>query len=625
MNIREIAKQAGVSASTVSKILNKKDQAISEETRQKVLAVVKENHYQPSRLPVGAAFAARSFLLGAVLQKRQGMDGFLETLLQAASREGYSVMTRFAETPEDERAGVQALLEYPLEGMLLCGMPGDSGEILKLLGRTPWCMVDFDRPPTAQRLGFDYERLGYQAAEELLEFKHRNILCMIHGGSSNERQFVEGCRKCLQAKGLSLPESHVCRYDRDGLESKRLFENTGVLCFDTGLAEVVYEACGRKNRRIPRYISVVSLAENEPGGFLPKLTTLHMPFGQLAEAACRKLVSQIEKPGGGEEEAQPLEGVRCQGESVAYPLNAMGKKIVVVGSINMDTTIYLKDFPQVGRSALTNTRLISPGGKGLNQAVAVAKLDGQVSLIGKVGKDYEGSEIWDYLQSNGVDPACVRRTSRDTTGHAYICVQEDGESGIMVYKGANALLTSQEVMENASAFDGAAYCLLQTELNIEVIKTAVQLAHKRGVKILLKPAAVDELDDEIYQMTDILMPNEKESARLCPGKATCEEQAALFLERGVGQVIITRGSKGCYWSDGAQSQAFPAEEFDVVDTTGAADAFAAALAVFLAKGMDIRACIRRATLAAGFSTTKWGAADALIDWDTLEFLCTTRK
>ena len=121
MNIREIAKQAGVSASTVSKVLNKKDQAISEETRQKVLAVVKENHYLPSRLPVGAAFPARSFLLGAVLQKRQGFDIFLETLLQVASREGYSVMTRFAETYEEERASIQALLEYPLEGMLLCG------------------------------------------------------------------------------------------------------------------------------------------------------------------------------------------------------------------------------------------------------------------------------------------------------------------------------------------------------------------------------------------------------------------------------------------------------------------------------------------------------------------------
>ena len=624
MNIREIAKQAGVSASTVSKVLNKKDQAISEETRQKVLAVVKENHYLPSRLPVGAAFPARSFLLGAVLQKRQGFDIFLETLLQVASREGYSVMTRFAETYEEERASIQALLEYPLEGMLLCGTSGDSGDFSELLGNTPYGIVDFDRPPTARRFGFDYECLGYQAAEELLEYKHRNIFCMIHGGSLNERQFVEGCRKCLQAKGLSLPESRVCFYDRDGLESKRLFENTGVLCFDTELAEAVYDACGRKNRRIPRCLSVVSLAGNEPGGFLPKLTALKMPFAQLAEVACRRLVSQIERPGRTEEE-KLLRGIRCPGESVAFPLNSMGKKIVVVGSINMDTTIYLKDFPQVGRSALTNTRLISPGGKGLNQAVGVAKLEGQVLLIGKVGKDYEGSEIWDYLQSNGVDSGYVRRTSQDSTGHAYICVQEDGESGIMVYKGANALLTSQEVMENASAFEGAAYCLLQTELNMDVIRTTVHLAHKRGVKIILKPAAVDELDEEIYQMTDIFMPNEKESARLCPGLETCEEQADLFLERGVGQVIITRGSKGCYWSDGTQSQAFRAEEFDVVDTTGAADAFAAALAVFLAKGMDIRESIRRATVAAGFSTTKWGVSDALIDWDTLEFLCTARK
>lgn len=625
MNIRDIAKLAGVSPSTVSKILNKKDQAISAETRRKVLSVIKENHYRPAAPSAAAAFPARSFLLGAVLQKRPGIDIFLESLLLAAAREGYSVLTRFAETAAEERRCLQALLEYPLEGILRCGIPENGEENQALVKSLPCCTVNFDRPAASKALGLDYAQLGYQAAMELVEQGHNRIFCMVHGDTPNEMQFVEGCRKCLHVKGSPLAELQTCRYSREGLEGKLLLENTGAVCFDTALAEKVYEGVERKNRRIPRYLSVVSLSENEPGGFLPRLTVLLPPFAKLAEAACRGLIARIEGAETQKKNEGPLCGQLYRGDSVAMPLSAKSKKIVVVGPINMDTTIYLKDFPQVGRSALTDSRLISPGGKGLNQAIGVVKLEGIVSLIGKVGRDYEGSEIWDYLHSHGVDLGCVRRTSRDATGHAYICVQKDGESGIMVYKGANDLLTPQEVMEHEAAFDGAAYCLLQTELNIEIVRTVVRLAHRKGVKILLKPAAVDELDDEIFEKTDIFMPNEKESARLCPDRDTCAGQAEYFLEKGVGQVIITRGGKGCYWSDGSRCQTFPAEKFDVIDTTGAADAFASALAVLLAKGMEIREAIRRATIAAGFSTTKWGTPESLIDWDTLEFLSSARK
>ena len=147
---------------------------------------------------------------------------------------------------------------------------------------------------------------------------------------------------------------------------------------------------------------------------------------------------------------------------MGLPPSEQGQKVVVVGSINMDTTIALSDFPRVGQTSISNSRVISPGGKGLNQAVAVAKLEGTAVLIGKVGNDYEGSKVWDHLQQNRVSVEYVRRTSRDSTGNAYICVQQDGESGIMVYKGANAMLTSEELIESKDAFDRAEYCLAPT-------------------------------------------------------------------------------------------------------------------------------------------------------------------
>ena len=137
MNIREIAQLAGVSISTVSKVLNRKDQAISEETRRKVLAVMKENHYQPY---VVSRFygSSHSFLIGAVLCKRPGIERFLETLMEAAAQQGYSVLARFAQSPEEEKEALEVLRGYPLDGLVLCrGMEFEEEPDLESLGFPP--------------------------------------------------------------------------------------------------------------------------------------------------------------------------------------------------------------------------------------------------------------------------------------------------------------------------------------------------------------------------------------------------------------------------------------------------------------------------------------------------------
>lgn len=624
MNIREIAKLAGVSISTVSKVLNKKDQAISEETRQKVLSVMKENHYQAysgSRFPM----RPHSFLLGAVIYKRPGMDLFLEALMKTASQAGYSVIARFAQTPEEEQSCLDALEGYPLDGFILCRTQGSTLDIGKRFHGIPCCALDFSKRLSQTMPGIDFEQFGRQATEILVRRKHKRIFCVVHGKSEEEDLFVEGFQKCLALHHLPFTANQVCRYEMAGLSTKMLFENTAALCYDTELAGKVYQEAFRKNRKIPKYLSLLSLGEEDPKGFFPKLATIPLPFGEMAEQACLRVIQQIEDP------SSPLSPWKAsafrleEGESLELPSNERGRKLVVVGSINMDTTIALETFPRIGQTAISNSRILCPGGKGLNQAVAVAKLEGSAVLIGKMGKDYAGSEIWDHLQSNGVNMEYVRRTSRDSTGNAYICVQEDGESGIMVYNGANDLLTSEEIRESEGAFEGAEYCLLSTELDLNVIETAAQIAWERKVKIIIKPAAVDRISDSLLQKTEIFLPNERESALLCPEKKHYEDQAAYFLEKGAKQVIVTLGYKGCYWTDGKHSELFPAADFETVDSTGAADAFIAALAVCLTKGLAMRESIERATVAAGFSTTKWGVTDAMIDRDTLEFLCSTRK
>lgn len=624
MNIREIAKLAGVSISTVSKVLNKKDQAISEETRQKVLSVMKENHYQAysgSRFPM----RPHSFLLGAVLCKRPGMDLFLEALMKTASQAGYSVIARFAESAEEEQACLDILKGYPLDGMVFCRVPGSAQDGEKYFDGIPCCTLEFNKRLSPSMPGIDFEQLGREATEVLIRRKHRRIFCVVHGDSDSENLFVEGFQKSLAQHHLPFAANQICRYDAAGITTKMLFENTAALCYDIDLASKMYQEAFRKNRKIPKYLSLLSLGEGNASGFLPKLATIPLPFEELAQQACQRVIQRIEDSSAVLPPWQ-VPAFRLEtGGSLELPSNERGQKLVVVGTINMDTTLALGRFPRIGQTEISNSRMLCPGGKGLNQAVAIAKLEGSVALIGKVGKDYAGSEIWDHLQSSGVNMEYVRRTSRDSTGNAYICVQEDGESGIMVYNGANDLLTSEEIRDSGGAFEGAEYCLLSTELDLDVIETAAQMAWERKVKIIIKPAALDRIDDSLLQKTDIFLPNERESSLLCPGEKGFEEQADYFLKKGAKQVIITLGYKGCYWTDGENREFFPAADFEAVDTTGAADAFGAALAVCLTKGLDMRESIRRATIAAGFSTTKWGVTDAMIDRDTLEFLCSARK
>lgn len=165
--------------------------------------------------------------------------------------------------------------------------------------------------------------------------------------------------------------------------------------------------------------------------------------------------------------------------------------------------------------------------------------------------------------------------------------------------------------------------MLQTEMKPEVVACAASLAVKHSVKVLLKPSAMIKLDDELLKNVFILLPNEREIGLLCPEYDSIEEKAGYFIDKGVDTVIATLGHKGCYLRNAEESRYFPAADFTPVDTTGAADAFAATLAVYLSLGHNLVTAIRYATYAAGYSITRRGVPPSLIDRELLELGMTT--
>lgn len=277
-----------------------------------------------------------------------------------------------------------------------------------------------------------------------------------------------------------------------------------------------------------------------------------------------------------------------------------------MGSINIDITLNVDELPLPGETVSTGRRSVIPGGKGANQAVGAAKLGSHVSLIGKIGSDYDSSIVYTCMEENHIDVQGIRRDPHLETGKAYIHVQNDGESMITILTGANQNLKPEDISPYARLFENAGYCLLQTEIPEAAVETAARLAARYDAKNILKPAAMHHISDSLMELIDIFVPNRKEAEALCPGIPTVEGKADFFLKKGVKTVLITLGHSGCYIKSPDFTGHLPATTFTPVDTTRAADAFIAALAVYLSSGYPIQPAARIATCAAGFCVSRQG-------------------
>ncbi|MEG0566425.1 MAG: ribokinase, partial [Hungatella sp.] len=246
------------------------------------------------------------------------------------------------------------------------------------------------------------------------------------------------------------------------------------------------------------------------------------------------------------------------------------------------------------------------------------KLGKEVSLIGRVGNDYDSALVYACMEEHHVDIQGLKRDPYVETGKAYIHVQNDGESMITILTGANQNLSPSDILPYARCFENTGYCLLQTEIPQDAIMTAAKLAHQYGAKNILKPAAANQIDHALMELIDIFIPNRKEAELLSPGICGEENKANEFLKRGAKAVIITLGHSGCYIKAPDFQGYLPAAQFTPIDTTGAADAFIAALSVYLLLGYPIQHAAKIATYAAGFCVSRQGVIPALIDRNSLE-------
>jgi ribokinase len=289
--------------------------------------------------------------------------------------------------------------------------------------------------------------------------------------------------------------------------------------------------------------------------------------------------------------------------------------ITVVGSFAVGMTIRTSKMPVFGETLIGSNFDMGPGGKGSNQAVGVAKLGARSFFAGIIGNDMLGEIAQELYRRDGVDTTFLSVNHETPTGVGFIILNESGQNGIILDMGANKLMDTAFVDRLEKQISASDMVMSVLEIPLEASGQAMHLGKKHGVRTILNPAPAQKLPDEILQNVDFLTPNETE-LRILMGLRSDdpipnEELARSFKSRWEGTLIVTLGEQGALICDGPDVLHIPSVDVDVVDTTGAGDAFNAGLAVAMAEGMILPEAVKFANCAGALTCKKLGVAPAM--------------
>lgn len=289
----------------------------------------------------------------------------------------------------------------------------------------------------------------------------------------------------------------------------------------------------------------------------------------------------------------------------------MKKSITVIGSSNTDLVVQTPSFPKPGETIMGDAFNTFAGGKGANQAVAAARLGGDVSFIAKVGQDDFGDAAIKGFENDHINTKFIYRDETQPSGVAIIMIDSSGENVIVVSPGANNELKPDDIDMASEAIVQTDMVLVQLEIPIETVSRVLYLATEKGKKVVLNPAPASILEDDLFTMIYVITPNETEVELLTSIKVTDEASASraasVLLKKGVQNVLITLGEKGAFFKNDIEEFLVPTTEVEVIDTTGAGDTFNGALTVALSEGKSWREAIAFANSAAGISVSRLGA------------------
>lgn len=291
------------------------------------------------------------------------------------------------------------------------------------------------------------------------------------------------------------------------------------------------------------------------------------------------------------------------------------KKIFVIGSYNVGLAVIGDKIPAVGETVMSREFQMGPGGKGSNQAIALARLNASVKFMCRIGDDHFGQEALSMFGREHISLDAIKIVPGCHTGVGVILVDKDGYNAIGVAPGANYHLSADDLLDNIHLFKESDFLLVQLECKLDVVQKAIEMARETGNKVIFNPAPAQALGSDILSLTDFITPNETE-AQIMSGVAVTDqasafEAAKILLGKGALNVIVTMGDKGSLWVTNDHRQFFPAYKVNTVDSTGAGDAFNAGFVFGLSNDYTVPDAIDFASAVAALSVTKTGTVSGL--------------
>lgn len=620
-NIRDIAKMAGVSVSTVSKVMNGKDGDISEKTKRKVLKIIEEEQYVPYYKYLEKE-GLKSHLIGLIIRiNNRERENIVMTAEKVAKVNNYNLIVNYVEKSEEIETAVNQMLQKKVAGIVI-----DSEQWIpcKSLNTMVVYMNQTKEFDEMERAVFYYRlsEAGRLATERLIDSGHRKIACII---SEDNHSILEGYKIAmlnynLQTKPVWIYEGKTLdEIEKQGIMQCLSDEVTAIICGSKAIACCVSKMLGQMRIRVPDEMSVISIGDDKVLDILSDgISAVKLPSEKMTKEAMSQLISMIQE-GSQKEVMRRYSAQLVERNSICKPMKEQqGEKIIVVGSMNVDITVEVPKIPVNGESLLATKIYTFTGGKGGNQAVGAGKLGGQVYMIGCLGNDLEGKQLYAGLVENHVRTEGVTFDERTPSGRAYINLETSGESTIVAYPGANQSLHVSHIKQFKYLFQDAKYCLLSMEISEEVVEYTLALCKRNGIQTILKPSSPHKLKKSMFENVDYFIPNERELASICGLSGNLEEKAKQLFERGIKNVIVTLGNRGCFLLNEDGKKYFEGSGFEPVDTTGGADSFISALAVYLSEGKSLIHAIRFAIYASGISVTRYGVQPALPDRKTVD-------
>lgn len=293
----------------------------------------------------------------------------------------------------------------------------------------------------------------------------------------------------------------------------------------------------------------------------------------------------------------------------------MDKNIIVVGSSNTDMVINADHLPVPGETIMGGSFMMNFGGKGANQAVAAARLNGNVHFIAKIGKDLFGKRSIEQYEDEGIHVEQIYSDPVLPSGVALIIVDANGENSIVVASGANSSLSPEDIKKAHSVIEKGDIMLIQLEIPIETVEYAAHLAKEKGIKVILNPAPARALSDSLLKNLYMIIPNETEAEILSGVKVTdwesAQKAADIIHAKGANIVVITLGSKGALIKEEGQYHKVPVPKVKAIDTTAAGDTFCGAVCVALTENMSVLDAVKFANKCASITVTRMGAQSSL--------------